>query len=272
MIKLKNKRENVKINIGLLIFRLVSIIIILVCLILLYNWNQENNANSELADNLSESFITEVTKKSVPDDSTTDADSQEESSNSYDTLEVNFDELLKQNDQTVGWIKFNNTNINFPIVQSKDNSYYLTHNFNKKSNSAGWIFADYTNHFNDLDENTIIYGHNRRNNTMFSNLKSLLNPEWFNDETNKSFIFNTTEHKYIAQIFSVYKINKNYLTLSNSFKDEDDFNAVIADCKSKSVYDFNIDLSYKDRIITLCTCDNNTQYRIVVFAKLINID
>ncbi len=180
--------------------------------------------------------------------------------------------MLKQNEDTVGWIKVNNTNINFPIVKTNNNSFYLKHNFKKQYNSAGWIFADYTNNFETLDKNTLIYGHNRRNNTMFSNLKSLLNPEWFNKDSNKYFYFCTKDSNYIAKIFSVYKINQNKLVLYNSFENEETFNNFITSISQKSIYDFNLNVSYEDNIITLCTCDNNNKFRIVIHAKLEKIN
>lgn len=256
---MKNK-ENKKLNIGILIFRLMSVIIILICLILLFLWNSENNQNSKIVEELSERFVSNTTQVDFTDGIF--------SSNNYETIDVDFDALLTQNKNTVGWLKVNNTNINFPVLQSNDNSYYLTHNFNNAYNSAGWIFADYKNNFEQLDKNTIIYGHNRRNNTMFSNLKYLLNSEWFNDENNRYFIFNTKNRNYIAQIFSVYKINTNNLMLSNSFESETEFDTFINNCISISIYNFGLDISYQDNIVTLCTCDNNTQYRILVHAKL----
>lgn len=253
--------KNKKLNTGILIFRIISLIIILICLILLFLWNSENNKNSKIAEELSETFVSDTLQVELTDETSSNV-------NKYETINVDFNALLAQNENTVGWLKINNTNINFPVLQSNDNNYYLTHNFNKEYNSAGWIFADYKNNFEQLDKNTIIYGHNRRNNTMFSNLKSLLNPEWFNDENNKYFTFNTKNENYIVQIFSVYKISANNLILSNSFESESEFDTFINDCISKSVYNFGLDISYQDNIITLCTCDNNTQYRILVHGKL----
>ncbi len=250
-----------KFSIGILLFRLISIIIIVICIFLLYRWNNENNENSELAKELINEFITE----STTDNNINDIDDK---TTYYEALDIDFHSLLDQNEDTVGWIKFNNTNINFPIVQTNNNNFYLNHNFKKQYNSAGWIFADYTNNFDSLDKNTIIYGHNRRNNTMFSSLKSLLNSNYFNDESNRYFLFSTKDTNYIAKIFSVYKINKNKLSLYTSFEDEEQFNEYINNCKQKSIYDFNIDFSYQDNIITICTCDNNNQYRIVVHALL----
>ena len=95
MIILRNKRKNF--SLGLLIFRLISLIIILICLALLYNWNLENNTNSELADNLSESFITGVTQTTQVNPTDETSEENVNSSPSYETIEVNFQELLNHN-------------------------------------------------------------------------------------------------------------------------------------------------------------------------------
>lgn len=264
-----------KFNIGLLLFRLVSLIIILICLLFLYNWNSENNENEELASNLADNFIISIVPDVKKNIENTESNKSNEDTTSIDnanieTFKVDFEKLFNENEDTVGWIKINNTNINFPIVQTNNNSFYLKHNFKKQYNSAGWIFADYRNNFNQLDKNTIIYGHNRRNNTMFSSLKSFLNTYWFDTESNNYFTFITKDNNYIAKIFSIYKINENNLNLYNSFENENQFYETINDYKQKSIYNFNLDVSYEDNIITLCTCDNNNKYRIVVHAKLVN--
>lgn len=253
MINLKKRK---KISIGIFLFRLISLIIILICLLLLYHWNDENNENAKIANDLATEFVNNS------------EENNNEITDPYETLEINFDELINQNPDTVAWIKVNNTNINFPIVKTDNNNFYLKHNFKKQYNSAGWIFADYTNNFDTLDQNTLVYGHNRRNNTMFSSLKSLLDPEWFNKDSNKYFYFSSKDTNYIAKIFSVYKINQNKLVLYNSFENEEAFNEFITTSKQKSVYNFNIDVSYKENLITLCTCDNNNKLRIIVHAKL----
>ena len=85
-------------------------------------------------------------------------------------MEVNFTELLKKNPDTVGWIKVDGTKVNYPIVQAEDNDYYLSHAFNKRSNAGGWVFADYRVDFKDFGRNTIIYGHNMNNKTMFGSI------------------------------------------------------------------------------------------------------
>ena len=94
-------------------------------------------------------------------------------------ISVNFEDLKAQNKDTVAFIKVNGTNINYPVVQTTDNSFYLNHSFDKNYNSAGWVFLDYRNDINNLNDNTIIYAHSMLNNTMFGSLKNILNNNWF---------------------------------------------------------------------------------------------
>ena len=98
-----------------------------------------------------------------------------------------YSEYVEQNPETVGWITIPGTQINFPVVQSVDNEYYLSHTFDHKSDKRGAIYMDYRNNAVDLDANTIIYGHNMKNGTMFSSLKNVLNSEWKENEKNRFY-------------------------------------------------------------------------------------
>ena len=87
-------------------------------------------------------------------------------------LEVDFNELLKKNPDTVGWIEVKGTNINYPIVQTTDNSYYLTLMLLMAlKNEAGWVFMDYRNDPVNFNQNTILYAHSRLTGSMFGSLK-----------------------------------------------------------------------------------------------------
>lgn len=194
----------------------------------------------------------------------------------YDSLNIktyviNFSALKEMNIDTIGWVKVMNTYVDYPIVQSKDNSYYLTHNFLKEYNSAGWVYADYKNNFFDLDKNTLIYGHNRRNNSMFGSLDNILKKEWYENPENKYIFFATTNNYYIAEIFSVYKISAEGLSIPLSFEGDNDFYDYIDTIKNRSIYNFDTPISAVDNIITLYTCDDNNDYRILLHAKLIKI-
>ena len=111
-------------------------------------------------------------------------------------LEVDFNELLNKNSDTVGWIQVNGTNINYPVVQTIDNSYYLNHAYDKSLNDAGWIYMDYRNDAVNFNQNTIIYAHSRYNGTMFGSLKNILNSSWYTNKENH-IIRLSTPTKYL---------------------------------------------------------------------------
>ena len=99
-------------------------------------------------------------------------------------MNVDFNELLKKNPDTVGWIKVEGTKVNYPVVQASDNNYYLSHAFNKTANQGGWIFADYRVNFKDFGKNTIIYGHNMNNKTMFGSIPNMLYNGYLSNSSN----------------------------------------------------------------------------------------
>ncbi len=258
----KNEKKSFG-DISILIFRIVSIIIIAICLVILYRWHQNNVENDAIIDELGEFATLE--------DSTSNTDEQpaEGSTNEESKLSVDFNELKAKNSDTVAWVRVNNTNIDFPVVKADSNNYYLKRNFKKESNGAGWIFADYRNSFDNLDKNTIVYGHNRRNGTMFSNLSLFMGNSWNFENENTYFYFATESASYKAEIFSVYMMKASKLTIPNSFADEIEFQNYVQGLKDLSIHNFNVEIQGSDNIVTLCTCDNTNQNRIVVHAKLI---
>ena len=181
-----------------------------------------------------------------------------------------FEELLKKNDQTVGWIQVNNTKANYPVVQASDNSYYLTHDFNKRKNSMGWIYMDYRNNNKDLTSNTIIYGHNINAGIMFGGLVNALYPKWYNKDVNRVITFNTPYANMKWQIFSIYKIKTTTDYLDSEFENDEAFMNFINMIKGRSINNFGVEVNPGDKILTLSTCANNTS-KIVIHAKLIEV-
>ena len=118
-------------------------------------------------------------------------------------MNVNFDELLSKNSDTVGWIKIDGTSVNYPVVQTSDNDYYLSHAFNKKKNSGGWIFADYRVDFEDFGKNTIIYGHNMNNKTMFGSVPQMLYKSYLNNSNNYYIKISTPTCNTVWKLFSI---------------------------------------------------------------------
>ncbi len=185
-------------------------------------------------------------------------------------LNVDFSSLLNQNKETVGWIRVNNTVINYPVVQAEDNSKYLAKSFDGSSNKAGWIFADYRLNFDGNDKNTIIYGHNMKDNSMFSTLNNVLSKDWYENKANHTIQFSTPTENTVWQVFSVYKIEPEEYYITTSFENEKTYENFLNIIKSRSIYDFKTNLSINDKILTLSTCNTSgSKYRTVLHAKLI---
>lgn len=244
----KDKRNNKKKLLIINIIQLILIIILVYSAIHIVIWYKNNKTNKKIIEEISQAIeINENTE-----------DEQK--------YKVNFEELKNKNSDTVAWLKVENTSIEFPIVKANDNSYYLTHNFNKENNKAGWIFADCKNKFDGTDKNIVIYGHNMRDDSMFGSLKDVIKEEWYNNEENKYITFVTENEYQTYQVFSVYQIEKEDYYIQTNFQNNE-FEEFIKTIKQRSKKDFNVDVTSKDNILTLSTCANNNKYRVVLHAK-----
>ena len=188
----------------------------------------------------------------------------------YGNMELNqvdFNSLLGVNDQIVGWLSVDSTNINYPIVQTNDNSFYLNHNINKASDNSGWTFMDYRNNYSMTDKNTIFYGHNLLNNTSFGSISRMFNRKWY-DSSNHKIIFMTNDSLYTYEVFSIYYSEpENYYLQINM--EGDNYLRFLDELKYRSQFKFDVELGVDDKIITLSTCTDDNKGRRVVHAKLI---
>lgn len=248
----KQKKKNKNFFNGIIYLILIGLLIY--SGIKIFKWNKENSNNNNITDKINEAVTVEKNSEGKED------------------FNINFNTLKKQNEDTVAWIKVNNTNVKYPVVKAKDNSFYLTHSFDKSNNSAGWIFADYKNKFDDTDKNIVIYGHNRRDGSMFSSLKNALNPNWYNNDLNRNILLYTENGEYNYEIFSIYKIESEDYYIKTEFNDENDFEDFLNTVTKRSVQDFGVNVSKDDSILTLSTCANNNKYRVVIHAKKVIID
>ena len=155
----------------------------------------------------------------------------------------------------------------YPVVKGTNNSFYLNHSFDKSNNSAGWIFADYRNKFDNTDKNIVIYGHNMRDGSMFGSMLNILNAKWYENEENTNITLYTENEKCMYKVFSIYKIENEDYYIKTEFKNDNEFEDFIKTLKKRSIKDFNVDVSKDDNILTLSTCANNNKYRVVLHAK-----
>ena len=179
------------------------------------------------------------------------------------------DNLFEKNIDYRGWIKIDNTNINYPILQGQDNEEYLYKDINNKYIVSGSIFMNYLNNGFD-DQNTVLFGHNMKNGTMFANLKKYKEEDFFyNNNYIEIELSNGQYLKY--KVFSVYitDINDNYT--KTSFEDKDEYKEFLERIKNKSIYKSDISVNENDKIITLSTCSYEfDDARLVVTGKLID--
>ncbi len=242
-----------KLNLFITILELICIVIFIYSGINIINWKKDANENDKIQEKIEENInIVEP--------------QNEEEKSEYN---IDFETLKEQNLDTIAYVKVNNTNIDYIVVKGKDNSYYLNHNFNKKSNVLGWIFADYHNKFDETDKNIILYGHNATNGSMFGSLKKVLDKDWHENEENLEIDLVTEQGQYKYRVFSTYSTKPEEYYINTEFKDDDEFNSFINTLKSKSNYDYGIEVSSLDKILTLSSCYGNSSKRVVLHAKLI---
>ena len=257
------------------------ILIIIVLLIIIFGFNsyKEYIDSNKVDDQMSEiNDILDQFTNQMPDsddadiigDSTSTVDSSNYSGIYYTNFSQVFDELKEINPDTIGWIKVNNTKIDYPVAQAKDNKYYLSHDFKKQKNSLGWVYMDYRNNPNDLNKNTILYGHNVKGGIMFGTLSQTLNPSYYNKEANNYITFNTVNYNMKWKIFSVYRIPETTDYLQYDFLSKDDYLKFIDMIRSRSKIHFDADVNENSKILTLSTCSTN-QTRNVVHAVLVEV-
>ncbi len=187
---------------------------------------------------------------------------------------INFNELEEQNSDIYAWITVPNTNINYPIVQSfaEDDYYYIDRNIDKKKSAAGSIFTQKLNKKDFTDPNTVIYGHNMRNGSMFRHLHKFKKENFF--EENEFFYIYIRGHILTYRIFSAYEYDDRHILNSFDFSDKDVYQRYLEYIVNpNSIYKNTreVELTTADRIVTLSTClaNNKPHNRYLVQGVLI---
>lgn len=175
--------------------------------------------------------------------------------------------LENEYEGATGYIDIPNTNISYPIMQGEDNSYYLKHLPNGDRNKMGSIFLDYRNNgFND--KNTIIYGHNFNNGTMFSDLLNYKSFEFYKNHSNYKIY--TSDKVIEVAIFAVYiaDATKDELPINFESTDFDDYLDMVLE---SNLINSEVSIDSEDNLITLCTCSNGSwKNRLIVIGKVLN--
>ena len=198
--------------------------------------------------------------------------SSEENTNKEVPVPIDFDKLEKANPDIYAWISIPSVNVDYPILQSEtDNSYYLDHTVNGQKSAYGSIYTENYNDKDFSDFNTLIYGHNMKNGTMFGSLKKFRDSTFFNENR---FITVYTKGRILKyEIFAAYTWDNKHILLSRNFENE--YNRKVYIDEIFAVRDMNsqinkeIEVTENDKIITLSTCMNDKSKRFLVSGVLV---
>lgn len=181
---------------------------------------------------------------------------------------MDFSYLRTVNEDVVAWITAEGLPLDLPVVQGEDNDFYLTHRFDREPNRLGTLFVDMHNKPDFSDKNTVIYGHNMNDGSMFASLVNYKSQDFYNDFPTLDLF--TPQGDYTIEIFAGQLADGNDPFIQFDFKDDMDFMTYITYLKVISTFESPVEVSTEDQIITLSTCTeefDNARY--VLYGRLV---
>ncbi len=201
----------------------------------------------------------------------TPVDTQGQTETEGSPLIVDFAALQQKNSEICGWILFEDSVINYPVVRGSDNDYYLTHTSSKDKNNCGAIFMDYHNSADFMDSKTIIYGHRMNNGTMFASLLEYRSQEYY--EQHPYGLLATPEKTYVLQVFAAKEIEDDLDNYRTSFTSLEDFCQDIQMLSEDSFIETGVEVQKEDHVVMLSTCVKGDHgKRFVVLARLVDYE
>lgn len=256
---MSRKRDKKKTSVGDVIRRIIFVIALAVFLVSgykLFTMWKEYHDNRKAYDTV-QKYAPEKVK-------------DEDGEDTYRFTPEDFAKLYEVNNDLKAWIYIPKTEVNYPVVQTTDNDYYLHHNFNKEANAGGCIFIASENKDPFNEQNTTIHGHHMKDGSMFASLKNFEEKKFF--KKNKTIYITTKTEVLKYEVFSVYYQKANNEPYATDFTDDNEYVDFLNGLKSKSLYQRKgmTDFTAKDRIITLSTCNYEvSDGRLLVHARLV---
>jgi sortase B len=245
--KIKKKTKIVRI-----VLFIIFLIIFVFSLVNLIRWTVYNSRSKKDIENIQEAVI--VNDFNIED-------------STKEKNPVDFNALKEINEDAVAWIRIDGTNINYPILQTTDNDYYLHLDIYKKYSTCGWIFMDWQNSDNFIDKNTVIYGHNIKSGVMFADLLNIYRGQLGKDVTIEIY---TPEKVLKYKVFSSYLTEPEDYAIKSNIVTEESMDAYVKTMVSRSTINYNIVPTKVDKVLTLSTCDNSGQNRVLVHGILMS--
>ena len=215
---------------------------------------------------LSQQFVT--TAETTPKPS--DAPDVEEEPVEVSPISVDFASLQAQNPEAAGWIYCPNTVINYPIAHTEDNFTYLNHLLSGEQNANGTIFIDCQNAKDFSDKNTLIYGHNMNDGSMFASLRNYRDAAYYPEHP--CLYISTPDKNFRLDLFAGLVTEPDSYVYARQFDEEEQFLAYIESAKAESTFQSDVEVGIEDQICVLSTCTyefNDARY--VVIGKLVEI-
>ncbi len=194
---------------------------------------------------------------------------QTESGETYNIapINVNFEALLAENTDVVGWIYCPDTRVNYPVLQADDNDRYLYHDFKGNYSSAGAIFGDYRNNTVGIDKNYVVYGHNMKDGSMFGTLIKYKQQSFYDSHPYMYYI--TKDSKYKIEIYAGIVVPTDSVFYEQN-PDEASFTEALLGAKDSSTFKSPVTVGDDDLLITLSTCSyeyDNARFILIGILK-----
>ena len=259
------------------IAEIVRTVLILLCVavflfsaVKLYGIYAEYSHGTESYEELTDQYVSEAADAEETEPESTEIPELTEPEETT-PITVDFDALLIENGDVVGWLYCEDTPINYPIVQSEDNDYYLRRLLDGTWNIAGTIFMDYRNAPDFSDWNSIIYGHNMNNDSMFGTFQDYKKQEYY--EAHPVLYLLTPEQDYTIQLISGYTTSATEAKTYGFPDAVEGRDELIENALQHSTFEAEVQIGDEDRIITLSTCAydfDDARYVLVGVLRLLN--
>ena len=251
---MKSRHANKEYNTKKIVMIVLIIVILLSVIYIVFNSFKGKKAKGEMDELLDSIQVTPTTEKTE--------------------MMLKLEELQKINPEIVGWIKIDGTDINYPVLQTTDNSYYMSHDYKKDDSRDGSIFLDKDYDCDIPSTNLLMYGHNNSNGTMFEDLMNYKKEDFYKEHQTIKLTTNKEDVEY--EIIAVFLSRVYYKSETNVFryyyfinaKTEKEFNEYIENSKKASLYNIDKTAQYGDQLLTLSTCSYHTEDgRLAIVAR-----
>ena len=243
----------------------------------LFYYQEAIKSNAEVAEliALKESTAAEYNNKYLTGNQVTINRTQKEDKEAPDILSE-YKNLHNKNKKLIGWVKIDDTIIDYPVMQTVNNEYYLNHNFDQEEDRNGCIFMDYQCDVIEGCDNMILYGHHMQSGKMFGTLNKYSSESYYKEHPKIRFdtIYEKGQYEIMyvfrSKVFSEEEITFKYYQFINAGS-EQEFNSYMNEMAALSLYDTGVTAVYGDQLLTLSTCDyQENDGRFVVVAKRVN--